>query len=256
MSKGVEVPSIIMYAAAIFLFTIGIVFLSALFKVEPLQLTYASKEVVATTTLHQLITSKSCVSTGETGILSVAKLTSAFNARDELSCSYVPNLGYRITVVDLVDLRNAWYFGYTCPWYCSVRQEAVIIVYPDGRARPARLTYTYSYRDDDLLLYVVDQAAKTFYTGRDIRTVTFSNHSETLRSFSDQRKVCSRRSEGLIPRTIDRCKTLRDGLVIKTKLIENGAESAGFFEGDRMYEIVTNRRADHIEVVIRPFFGD
>ncbi|QQG39928.1 MAG: hypothetical protein HYS81_00770 [Candidatus Aenigmatarchaeota archaeon] len=162
--KGAALSKPIFLFFAILFFVIMMVFLIASFNITPTEINTASKEIVAVDILHRLTSSDACLSTGEAGILDAVKLQDAVNGGREHSCAYVPNAGYHVHVTDL-RTDDEWAFGYDTPDDSIETKHAVAIQYNDGSVNPGELTFAYSYRDADLLLFITGQASQTFYRG-------------------------------------------------------------------------------------------
>lgn len=161
----------------------------------------SSKKLGEMYILNKIITSKNCISTGETGILNETLLDDA-NGGGELECAYLPDFGHYVKVDDLSDgVGWNWEFGY--------RRESRIgrykffefpITIKDGNtAKPGKIRLGVVSGKDDLIIYLAGQAERAW-----IKTAPggiFEKNfiaPETVESFNvefDGDKICEKNKE-------------------------------------------------------------
>lgn len=241
--KGFTITKTIFYVIGLILFIIGLVFATQAFRVEPIRVETASKEIVSTTTLHRIVSSDRCLSVGESGVLNKTKLDEAKGKGAELECAFVPNGAYNISVRDRVT-NSLWSFGHSYTPEAIVLEEAVTIVYPNGESHPANMTYRFTFRDTDLLLYITDQAAATFYTGKEEIVTVYKTKYAEWDIKGNGAEVCATRAlVGGKGKNPTRCKKLYDGIKVRVDHPRTAK--------DVEYQVVTRKDGDFVVVALR-----
>jgi len=269
--KGDIIARPVFYFLTGVLFMIGLVFLLSSFKIEPKEVHDASADVVAATVLQRIVASQDCLSTGDAGVLDAQKLDWAVGSTElpgrivvlksplneplELPCAYTPDGGAYVTVRELGRWSSdgaprTWNFGYKYPGDGIEKTLAVTVYDPTTkRTNPAVLEYKFSFRNNDPLLYITDQAAKVFYTDRQIgreigglqlkKTLYFEKTDDNGAATN---VVCAQ--YGSAPAPVS-CKALYDGLKINIDL-----GKTLHFREEGSYEVHADEKQDGVYVTL------
>jgi len=174
----------------------------------------ASRELGKLYVMNKLITSKKCISTGETGVLN-RTLLDEVDGLGELYCAYLPDYTHYVRVDDMTNGEGwDWEFGYegSTDWqddvefYGSVRGDYTTI--------PARIMVTVSTKDpsvhgegDDLIICMVGAAERAWKLGEKRKTCRVSGKvigDKNIHFYDD--KICLEETDG----TEIRCKSLNE----------------------------------------------
>ncbi len=119
------------------------------------------------TILNRIITSRKCISTGESGVLNLTLLNMAnANPNDELPCANLPNFGHYVLVDNLTNGNGwDWEFGYKNKDMLEKYKYfdlPVAIEDNSGMVTPGRLRLGISHSSKDMLLSFAYESERVY----------------------------------------------------------------------------------------------
>lgn len=145
-------------------------------------LSLSTEQLKTMPTFHKLISSRECLSTGRVGILNKTVLDDV-NGGGELSCAYLPGVGYYTEINDLENNKK-WSFGYEGQGSGLYSKSFVLIKYPNGEIHQGEVKFYSSLGDP--VVKTVYAAEKAWMSSEPLTVDIISEKSITLKP----KKVC------------------------------------------------------------------
>ncbi len=185
-----------MIAFAIFIIAVGFLVFHyfAAFEQKTEGYEISSKKLGEIYIFNKIITSRNCLSTGETGILNRTLLDSA-DGGEELDCAYLPDFGYYVEVED-IDTGEKWEFGYRRKSRIGKYKFfkiPVSIKNNDGtEVHEGKISVGIISMKDDLLIYLTGMAERAWVKGGLTKKFTVPDKDYDLKIEFKRNEICEK----------------------------------------------------------------
>jgi|GEM_PF-4175561 len=151
----------------------------------------SSKKLGEMYILNKIITSKNCISTGETGTLNQSLIIAA-NGGGELDYAYLPDFGHYVKVDDLTNGNGwDWTFGYRRNMVIGNYKifEIPVSIVDGDVVKPGKISVGVISSKDDILLLVAGAAERAWVKGSYTTTFTPTIKDQGMVSIASDR-IC------------------------------------------------------------------